>query len=527
MVRGARIGLAATALALAASPAHAYDFWLHADSIGQAYQLRDFQLVGPDLILGRRIVTQTLALRITDIGDFGKRRRRARLPDRGLRISWQSYVRVTHDFGNYTSGQLTLPGPTERSALDVIPELAYDVTGIELMYGYLSLEGLVDDRLTIDVGRTLADDGWGTTAIDGARARFDVPALPVEVSAQGGLRVRANSPLGVPAYELDGTSGARCQEYVKGPTPGTGSWQLIDRNNISDIPLASDYQDCPQREVDQPSIGVTLATHGTRDFSAEIGYRRTWSSSAEIYPDEFGQLPSSGVDEERVFARAHGDVHAGSVTVEPYGDVRYSIVNGVFDRADAGVRVKVGNSTIEPAVDYFYPTFDADSIFNAFSIDPTTDVRLTYAYDPRTTWRATADAWLRKYTDLVDGVQSYAVGGDAGLQRTLGRTWRASVSALADGGYGGWRVGGTASGQWRPTQLFWLRGTVGVLDVDEDPTAGLGSPHYVSGTANLSSTYRVAEWAAVHVIGEGDRDAIYGTQLRVLAVLDLAFMPEM
>src|SRR5205823_14230247 len=53
--------LAATMLA--ASTAHAYEFWLRTQSIGQAYQLRDYRLIGPDLFLGRRRFTQTLALR--------------------------------------------------------------------------------------------------------------------------------------------------------------------------------------------------------------------------------------------------------------------------------------------------------------------------------------------------------------------------------------------------------------------------------------------------------------------------------
>jgi hypothetical protein len=534
MFRGACIvgGVVATALLLVPARAHAYEFWLHADTIGQAYQLRDFQLVGPDLILGRHIVTQTLALRITDIGDLSLHRRTARLPDRGLRISWQSYIRVDHDFGNYTNGQIAMPGQS-MDALDVIPELAYDVTGIELMYGYLTLEGLLDDRLRVDVGRVLVDDGWGTTAIDGANARYDVPQVPIEVSAIAGLRVRASSPLGVAAYELDGTSGAGCQAYVAGPTPGTGTWQLIDRNRtIENYPFSSDYAYCPQRDVDQPSIGVTVATHGIHGFSAEVGYRRTWSDSAAIYPDEFGQLPPTGVDEERVFARAHGDFTTGDgVTVEPYGDLRYSILNGVFDRADFGVRLKTGDNTFEPAVEYYYPTFDGDSIFNAFSIDATTDLRLGYKWDGHGPWHVTADAWLRKYAN-ADGLPDYAGGGDAGVQRTLGPNWRGSIDALADGGYGGRRVGGTATAAWKPTQLFWLRGRFIVLDVAEDasagdPVGGTTPPHYVTSSANISSTYRVAEWAAVHLIGEADRDAIYGTQTRVLAVLDLAFKPEM
>src|SRR6266496_3966871 len=216
----------------AAAPAHAYEFWMRAQTYGQAYQLRDYRLIGPDLLLGRRRFTQTLALRIWDVGDFAAARREAHLPERGLRISWRSYLRIDHDFGDYTGGRIVVPLslPVRRDALDVIPELSASMASLELLYGYLELEGLADDRLTVQIGRTLADDGWGTTGVDGAAARFEVPAAPLAVSASAGLRVRASSPLGVAAYELDGTSGAACREYVEGPTPGTGSWQLIDRN---------------------------------------------------------------------------------------------------------------------------------------------------------------------------------------------------------------------------------------------------------------------------------------------------------
>src|SRR5260221_12301151 len=91
------------AVVLTATTAHAYEFWVRAQTIGQAYQLRDYRLVGPDLFLGRRRITQTLALRIFDVGDLAASRRLSHLPERGLRISWQSYVRVDHDFGDFTS----------------------------------------------------------------------------------------------------------------------------------------------------------------------------------------------------------------------------------------------------------------------------------------------------------------------------------------------------------------------------------------------------------------------------------------
>jgi len=180
------------AVGAVASPAHAYEFWLRAQSIGQAYRLRDYRLIGPDLILGRMRFTQTLALRIWDVGDLSAARRLAHLPDRGLRISWQSYLRIDHDFGDFTSGRLTIPAtvPVRRDAIDVTPELAESVASLELLYGYVELAGLYDDRLTVRLGRVLADDGWGTTGVDGGDARFEVPALPVAVSASAGASSR-------------------------------------------------------------------------------------------------------------------------------------------------------------------------------------------------------------------------------------------------------------------------------------------------------------------------------------------------
>src|SRR3954471_19052379 len=270
MLRGC---IAAVVLAVSATPAHAYEFWLRAQTIGQAYQLRDYRLIGPDLFLGRRRYTQTLALRIWDVGDLAAARREAHLPERGLRITWQSYLRIDHDFGDYTNGRVTLQlsAPVRRDALDVIPELSESVASLEVLYGYLELAGLVDDRLTLQIGRVLADDGWGTAGIDGGGARCEVRSAPLAVAASAGLAVRASSPLGLAAYELDGTSGAACQEYVEGPMPGTGSWQLIDRNRaITNHRLASDFEYCPQRDALQPTVGFSVATSRVRGFGAEL-----------------------------------------------------------------------------------------------------------------------------------------------------------------------------------------------------------------------------------------------------------------
>jgi hypothetical protein len=539
-----RAWVVAVVLAAGAAPAHAYEFWLRAQTIGQAYQLRDYRLVGPDLFLGRRRYTQTLALRIWDVGDLAAARREAHLPERGLRITWQSYLRIDHDFGDYSGGRVTIPLsiPVRRDALDVIPELGASVASLELLYGYVELAGLGDDRLTLQLGRVLADDGWGTAAIDGATARFEVPATPLAVSASAGFAVRASSPLGVAAYELDGTSGAACQEYVEGPAPGTGAWKLIDRGRmVTNHALASDYEYCPQRDVRQPTVGLTLATSRIHGFGAELGYRRTWSDTVGLigpvdrltypdlglYPNDFGQAPATGVDEERLWARVHGELSAAGVAIAPYADVRYSLLHAVIDRADAGVRLTHGPHALEPSLAYFYPTFDGDSIFNAFSIEPTTDLRLAYQRSGLVTVRASG--WLRAYRHDT-GTSSVAGGADAGIDHPLGARLRARVDALWDDGYGGRRIGGTAQLAWRASPVLWLRGRVVTLGVasDEQPL-GQGTsvrPRYVTSSTVVSASWQLTDGVALHTIVEVDDDAIHDLQLRAVGVFDFAFAPE-
>jgi hypothetical protein len=351
--------------------------------------------------------------------------------------------------------------------------------------------------------------------------------------------VRASSPLGLAAYELDGTSGATCQEYVEGPTPGAGSWKLIDRGRmITNNPLASDYEYCPQRDVRQPTVGFAIATSRIRGFGAELGYRRTWSDSVGLigpvdrlsypdlglYPNDFGQAPASGIDEERLWARAHGELRAAGVTIAPYGDVRYSLLHAAIDRADAGVRLSRGDHTLEPSIEYFYPTFDGDSIFNAFSLEPTTDLRL--AYQRASAVALHASGWLRAYHHEA-GTSSVAGGADAGIEHRFGH-WRARADALWDDGYGGRRIGAGAEAAWRASPALWLRGRAITLGVASDEQ-GQGSsvrPRYVTSSTVVSATWRLTDGVALHTIVEADDDAIHDLQYRAIGMFDFAFAPE-
>jgi hypothetical protein len=523
-----RACVVALVLAASVAPAHGYEFWLRSHTIGQAYQLREYRLVGPDLFHGRRRYSQTLALRIWDIGDFAKQRRVSRLPDRGVRVGWQSYLRVDHDFGSFSNGRVTV-GNVRRDALDAFPELGETLISLELMYGYFEVSGIGDDRVTLRIGRLLAEDGWGTSAIDGMSARVELPQ-PAAIVAQAGFRVRASSPLGISEYELDGTAGAACREYAEGVTPGTGTWKLIDRSRaIENSRFASDFEFCPQRDQLQPSIAVGVTTSRMRQFGAELGYRRTWSSTVGLigevdrldnpdqglYPNEFGQAPKRGVNEEYVYARAHHEVTGGGVTVRPLVEVRASLLHAAIDRARLAATVKRGAHELEPSVERFLPTFDGDSIFNVFSIEAASDARLEYRYDGPV--RANARGWLRRYEDT----DAYAGGFEGGVERALSRTTRARADALWDDGYGGRRIGGGGQVAWQPVTRMWLRGRAIVLGVAPDDRT-----KYVTTAGVVSTTYKLGDFAAIHAIAELDHDAIHDTQFRAIGVLDLAFAPE-
>jgi hypothetical protein len=529
--------LAAGALAGDPGEARAYELWLRAQATGQAYQLRGYRLVGPDLLLGRRRYTQTLALRVWDIGELAAARRRQRRPPGGPRISWQSMLRVDHDFGSYTAGRIALSSALRRDAIDVIPELADSSAALALLYGYAEVAGLAADRVTVRLGRVLVDDGWGTGAVDGASARAELPALPapVALTAVAGLRVREASPLGVAAYELDGTSGAGCREYVEGAAPGTGSWQLIDRDRaIRNTRLGSDFELCPQREVAQPTVAVTLATSRLRRAAVEVGYRRTWSRTvgrigaidrlAEpdlgLYPNEAGQAPARGVSEERIHARASGELRAAGLAVRPYASARASLLHAVIDRAELGARLERGPHSLEPALEHSYPTFDGDSIFGAFAAEPSSDARLGYRYDRGAT-RGGAQAWIRRYAG-GSGDRAYAGGADAAIERSRGR-WRARGDALWDTGYGGRRAGGSAELAWRG-RAAQVRGRAVGIAVAPD-----GRRRYVDASTALTATWVLGDGVAIHAIAEVDRGAARGPsaiQTRGVAVLDLAFAPE-
>ena len=498
---------------------------------------------------------QTIALRIWDIGDLAASRRESHLPERGLRISWQSYLRVDHDFGDYTSGQITLPlavSAKPRDALDVIPELSESVASLELLYGYVELAGLLDDRLTIQIGRVLADDGWGTTGIDGGNARFEVPAAPLAVSVSAGFRVRASSPLGLAAYELDGTSGAACQEYVEGPTPGTGTLaahrsQPRDHQTRRWPAISSTARSATIR---QPTVGFTIATSRIHGFGAELGYRRTWSGHGR--PDRPGRPPHvprpralperfrAGPGERRrrgaaVGPRARRAVRGGRGDRAVRRPALLAAPRGRRPRRHRGCGCRTATTPSSHRSNTSTRTFDGDSDLQRVLDRP---------HD-----RSSA----RPYQLAGPGADpTPAAGCGSTTTRPARRRSRAaptpaSIARSAPGGArGSTRCGTTATAGdgsaprpkagWHPTPDLWLQGRAITLAVasDEDSLAQSQAlaptvtvhPRYVTSSTVLGTTWQLSDGVALHTILEADYDAIHDLQYRAIGMFDFAFTPE-
>lgn len=533
--------LVVAGLLVAAQDARAYEYEVTARTLTQAFELRSFRLSGGDVVLGRRRFTQGLTLEIRDIGDLEAKRRRVTRFRKGPRISLSSYLRLDHDFGDWTMGEATRDDRAV-DAIDAIPELASSSLALDLLYAYVTVEDLAGGLLDLRVGRQVRMDLLDAWAFDGATATVHTP-WHAAVEVAGGLRVRDASPFGVASYELDGTTGADCREYVEAATPGAGSWRIIDRSRVpAESRFTADLDFCPQRRELMPTVGVAVATEGLRAIHARLSYRRSMSATPGVidgvdrldypdvglYPNESGQAPGWGVNEERVAMVVSGAVErrGGRVRITPWAGARWSLVHALVDEAVVGARVRLGDHALEPEVARSVPTFDADSIFSVFAVEPSSDVRLDYHWAPRDRGLAArAGAWVRRYDLGGDG--EYAGGGTAGGE------WRARdlavrLDALVDAGWGGRRAGATAALRWRRRDARYdVRASL--LDVAEEadrdaPDRRLGALH---GTLAVGGTWVIADGVGFHALTEATTSRWTPLQARVLGVLDLAWAPDL
>jgi len=525
-----------------------YEFEVRARTVGQGYNLRSFRLLSNDLVLARRRFTQVLSLNLWDLGEpRGQRSLFKSKLKTGPKFYFTSYMRIEHDFGGWTSGTILNNGG-RFDAVDLVPEVGASSLALDMLFGYFAAEGLAGGRVDVYVGRQLTVGTLDWWSMDGVTVRVRTPAY-VAIEGFGGLRVRDSSPLGSSTNEPDGTSSAFCAEYVEGTAPGTGSWRAIDRNVPgTGNPFVNDFDFCPQREQLMPTFGGAIESYGLGNVWARLAYRRSQSPTPGIigdvdrnefpdvglYPNEEGQAPPWGVNEERVSAtvRTKFGFAKGKGQVVPYAAARYSLLHGLVDEAHAGSRLRYGAHSVEGEAYYSFPTFDGDSIFNVFSTEPFVDYRLTYDLHPKgAPWRVYTRGWVRKFktedADTADaGVMvepsEYAGGVQLGARYIRKKRLMTRIDLFHDDGYGGRRTGGYTATQWNLSDRFGIAARVSIIDLETE-TRDLAGMTY---GAQLGTTYTVHDGVTLHLIGESNLNRFNRNDYRFIGVLDLKFNPE-
>ncbi len=516
------------ALAPPPRPAAAYEFTVEARSIGQGYQLRWFRF-SEEALLNRRRFTQTLRLHIWDIlrpGFDPAYPEKPRVAPADL--YFVSAMRFQHDFGGWTQGSaLSTPALGDLTALDAIPELARESMEIDLPYAYLGgrrIWGFLD----FELGRQLVVDSLDWYSFDGLTLHARTP-WRFTVEAHGGLRVRDSSFVGSPTHEPDGTSSLRCFFF----DPAVNVWRSYETE--------ARCGQLEQRDQLMPTFGAAIESEGLRRVQARLAYRRAQSPTAGgVYPDA---APGWGVNEEKLTLSARGNFWSGGIV--PWGAARWNLLLAAIDEAHAGVRLAWSQQAVTPEIAYSLPSFDGDSIFNVFSIEPYYDYRVSYDLWPRRgRFRAHARAFLREFfaeTDAVDDPttpevettvlapgesvdESVWAGGAAAGASLAWPGARARLDLFYEDGHGGLRAGGDASGWYRIARDLEVEARVTLIQFDEDSLANL---HGVTFGAQGGGRWVLAEGIALHLLAEENINRFYTSQLRVIAVLDLAFHPEL
>lgn len=291
-----------------------------------------------DPVLSRRRYTSTLALDLSNLQGNAD-------PDEPV-LDFRTRFRLDADYG--ISGAER--DPASRRFLPGVAE-----TPLDLMYAYLEGDRFLDGLVGFRLGRQYVADVLGFWSFDGALLRLALPApLNVAISGFLGFEQRTGLPmLATPRFTADGV------------------W----RGERSDLELYQYPSFLDDSEL-APAAGVAIETTPIHGFHARVAYRKVQSRSTVVvspFLDERGELEM--LEETRTASERAGaslQLDAGSV-----GSVSAS---GVYDlyvqkvsRAAASVDWFASPSlSVGADVDYDYPTYDGDSIFNWFTHGPST-----------------------------------------------------------------------------------------------------------------------------------------------------------
>jgi hypothetical protein len=440
---------AAAALGLAAlGPlrAGATEVEVQADTALQGYQITD---PWGDVIVERRRFTQTVGLGLYNLQG------RYQPGEADYRAVFM--LRLDSDFGvnarltGASAGGETTYATGAGNGVRFVPGL--QAHAVDLMYGYVEGRNLAHGLLGFRLGRQYVADALGWWSFDGGLVRLTTPFF-LQIEAYGGLEQRAGMPLSTGRYERQGV--------WRGSHTGFGTG--------ADMPSVVDYPSYMYTEP-APAFGVAVESVGPSWIHGRFSYRRVYNTGtalATAFPDQAGTNVRT-VDGIRISQDRFG--WAADVGKPDLGTVRggftYDLYNQLFASFNASAEAYLGKrATLGADVDYFVPTFDADSIWNWFTHGPISTitgraaVRFTKRFDVSASggarlWTAEGDA----SPDPATGLSRLGAGQCAAAQAQLAR-----VGGLLDCNLGQVYLDPSSSAVQRYTQDAAHRATSTTVD---------------------------------------------------------------
>lgn len=367
--------------ALAPKEARAADFEVQADTALQGYEVTS---PWGDVVLQRRRFLQTVALGLYNLqGKY-------RPGEADYRVVVR--MRLDADFGvnahldDRQGGGETTYATTAGNGVRFVPGL--ESAPLDLMYGYVEGRNVAHGLLGFKLGRQYLTDMLGWWSFDGGLVRVTTPFY-VQAEIYGGLEQRGGLPLSTSRFERQGAWRGSHAAF------GVGAG----------LPSVNDYPAYQYAEP-APAFGFAVESTGPSWIHGRFSYRRvynTGSSVVSMFPDAAGGyrvVSGTRTSQERL---GYGAELVKSDLGTIKGAFSYDLYSQIVASYSGGIEAYAGkHGTVGADVDYFVPTFDADSIWNWFTKSPVTSI----------TGRATARVTKRWDVALSGGVRLWTADGD-------------------------------------------------------------------------------------------------------------------
>lgn len=497
---------------LAPRAARAFESEIEAQTISQGYQLR-----GPtgDPILSRRRVTQVLGIGLYKLTGADESSQNGEL-------FFRARVRLDGDFGMESDEYRIARDPNFQRYVPGLQPAPFD-----LMFGYLEGRRFLHGMLGFKLGRQYVIDPLGYYAFDGALVRITTPAY-FAIEVYGGAEVRGGLPLSSGRWEMGG----------------------IQRGDRSDFPL-NRYPSFQNAGV-APTYAIAIETAGPTWVHGRFTYRKAYNTGqsfvstggALLGPDAIGIYDTRRVSSERI--GWGGDLDLWSIA-SLRGKLAYDLYGRNWNEIAGGADFFLGQKvTVGADYEYFRPIFDADSIFNAFGIEPMDDVSARVEVTPNDRLDLEADAMVRRYrsnqctkvisatindvacdaTDLRTRLaSSFAPGG--GLRaRYRWSVARATIRSSVLSGDQGNRFGGDAIYERSIAKKWLADARLSLWHFDDKLRTGPTGLYGQSRTATslgyvLGVGYQLAPEANAFLQFEHDMNRLVGQRFRLMAVLNV------